>query len=397
VAASSSASRSQVSLDVRDAAFLADPYPAFAALRAAGPVHQHTSGMWFLVGFEEAGAGLSDRDFTRYQNEDSPPSEMKLSNPFFLDGPAHAVARRIVVPGLSRRALEASRARAREIVARVLDGRPAGSKLRLVDELGFPLPYLLMCDIFGLPELDDPSELRDWTWRSMRLVEAFLSPDEIADSTDASLALYDYISGVVEWKRSRLGDDLVSAVITATDDGVLSPAQLVPYLQTLYLAGMHTTVHQAALSVLALMRNRDQWDLLVSRPALLENAVEELLRYDSTAQYMKRSPGGPVDIAGISIPGDAEIIAWIGSGNRDEARWGPTAGTLDITRSEAHLHIAFGRGPHACVGLWLARLELQELLASMTALFPRMELAEEPQVWPSSFIRGPEELVLTVR
>jgi cytochrome P450 len=353
--------------------------------------------MWFLVGFEEAGAGLSDRAFTHFQNDDNPPSELKLRNPFFLDGQAHSVARRIVVPGLSRRSVEGWRPRARKIVDQILDQQSAGRQLRLVDAVGFPLPYLLMCDIFGLPELDDPSELRDWTWRSMRLVEAFLTPDEVADGTEASLALFDYISGVVEWKRSRMGDDLVSAVIAATDDGVLSPAQLVPYLQTLYLAGMHTTVHQAALSVLALMRNRPQWELLVAQPGLLENAVEELLRYDPTAQYMKRSPGGPVEIAGMSIPGDAEIIAWIGSGNRDEARWGPTAGMLDITRNEAHLHIAFGRGPHACVGLWLARVELQELLASLTARFPRMELAEEPQVWPSSFIRGPEELVLTLR
>jgi cytochrome P450 len=386
-----------VDLDVRDPAFRADPYPTFAALRARGPVHQHSSGMWFLVGFEEASAGLSDRAFTRYQSEDSPPSDNQRSNPFFLDGPEHALPRRIVVPGLSNRVMDSLRARAQAVVDHALESKDRSGQLHLVDDIGFPLPYQLMCALFGLPELANPAELRSWTLGSLRLIDAFLTPEEIADGTGSSIALHDYISGVVTWKRDNLGDDLMSAVISASDNGVLRPDQLVPYLQTLYLAGMHTTVHQVALSLLALLRNRPQWELLESHPDLLDGAVEELLRYDSTAQYMKRSPGGPVQIGGVSIPADAEILAWIGSANRDEARWGPTAASLDITRTDARQHIAFGKGPHTCVGLWLARMELQVVLGTIIGRYPGTELAEEPLTWPSSVIRGPEELKLTLR
>lgn len=121
-----------VHLDVRDPAFRADPYPTFAALRARGPVHQHSSGMWFLVGCNEASTGLSDRAFMRYQNEDRPPSDIQRSNPFFRDGPAHALPRRIVVPGLSNRVMDSLRPRAQAVVDQALASKDHGSQLHLV-------------------------------------------------------------------------------------------------------------------------------------------------------------------------------------------------------------------------------------------------------------------------
>jgi len=96
----------------------------------------------------------------------------------------------------------------------------------------------------------------------------------------------------------------------------------------------------------------------------------------------------------VTVPAGTDVICWIASANRDKRRWGDTADQLDITRDDARQHIAFGKGPHMCVGSWLARLELQVVVGTLAARFPRMELPEQELVWGSSFIRGPEELKL---
>jgi cytochrome P450 len=256
-----------------------------------------------------------------------------------------------------------------------------------------------MCTLLGVPELDDVLELRDLTLKGLALIDAFLTPEQRQDFTAAAAELYVHIDEVVTWKRDHLDDDLVSIVLRAADEGgAMRPDQVVPYLYTLYLAGMHTTVNQTALSVLALMRHRSQWEVLRDRPGVVEDAVEELLRYDSTAQYMIRDALEDLEIAGVPIARGERMIAWISSANRDAAKWGPTADALDVTRADARAHIAFGKGPHVCVGSWLARLELRVVLATLVQRWPGLELADQTLTWTASTtaIRGPDEVVLTL-
>jgi cytochrome P450 len=215
---------------------------------------------------------------------------------------------------------------------------------------------------------------------------------------EAAGHLAEHLRDVIEWKRSHLGDDVVSAVIAAADAGeVMRPEQVVPYVHTLYLAGMHTTVNQTALSLLSLLEHRSQWELLQSQPPLLENAVEELLRFEPTAQYMRRIGTSDIDIGGVTIPAGTEVVCWIASANRDESRWGATVDELDITREDARQHIAFGKGPHVCLGSWLARLELQVVVGTIVGRFPNTELVEQELRWTNDVIRGPEELVIRLR
>src|SRR5581483_7845025 len=187
-------------------------------------------------------------------------------NPFAADGPGHTGPRRVIMPTFSNRAVQRFRDRAQEIVDAVLAGRERGGELRVVDEIGFRLPYHLTCDILGVPEVDDTEELRAWTWKSLELVDAFLTPEQLADDVEASACLAEHLREVVDWKREHLGDDVVSTVIATADEGeVMRPDQVVPYVHTLYLAGMHTTVNQSALSLLALLEHRSQWELLRSK------------------------------------------------------------------------------------------------------------------------------------
>ena len=376
--------------------YLADPYAHLRAIREVTPICiEPLSGKCFLLRHDDVGTGLTE--ITRHP-EDETRRRHFPANPFAADGPGHARPRRVIMPRLVNRAVQHLRDRAQQIVDDALAGSEDGGVLPVVEKLGFPLPYHLTCDLLGVPEVGNTDELRDWTWRSLELVDAWLTPPELARNLEASAALSDHLRGVIAWKRDHLGDDMVSAVIAAADAGeLMQPEQVVAYVATLYLAGMHTTVNQTALSLHALLRHRDQWELLVQRPELRDDAVEELLRYEPTAQYMRRTAATDLEIAGVRIPTGTDVVCWIASANRDADRWGPTADALDITRADAHQHLAFGKGPHVCVGSWLARLELQVVVGTITARFPRTELTAEPLTWTSNFIRGPEELTLRLR
>jgi len=383
--------------DPRSPAYLADPYGHLAALRVTTPVVRHpASGYWFLLRYDDVESGLAG--ITR-SHDDSPRGKARrahfAANPFADDGPGHSGPRRLVTPTFTNRALQRLKGRAEAVVDEAFREKTTGDELRVVDEIGYPLPYRLTCEILGVPEVGNVEELRDWTWKSLALIDVFLTREEIAEYLEAAAALAGHLKEVVAWKRDHLADDVVSAVIAAADEGtVMRDDQVVPYLHTLYLAGMHTTVNQTALSLHALLQNRSQWEQLVERPSLLDNAVEELLRYEPTAQYMSRTTYRDFTFGDTVIPEGSDVVCWIASANRDEARWGDTADTLDVTRPDVRQHLAFGKGPHTCLGSWLARLELQVALSTIIQRFPNTELTDQQLEWSSNVIRGPQELVL---
>lgn len=376
-------------IDVHDPSFFADPYPALARLRAAGRVHHHAaSDQWFLLRHDDVAFGLAD--IKRHERTGHDPH-----NPFAMDGPAHTGPRRLITPALSNQRVKALRDRTQQIVDDALAGARPGDVLPVVQAIGYPLPYRMMCHLLGVPELDDPTVLQDITFKSLALIDAFSTPEQKATFLGAARELYAHLAGVIEWKRAHPGDDFVTTVLAAADEGeVMTHDNVVPYLHTLYLAGMHTTVNQISLSLRAVLGHREQWELLRQRPELLDNAVEELLRFDSTAQYMRRVTLEEYRFGDAVIPEGANVVAWIASADRDEAKFGPTADRLDLTRPDAGKHIAFGKGPHVCVGSWLARLELRVMLETLLARFPDTTLATDDLAWTSGItaIRGPEEL-----
>lgn len=385
--------------DPTSPAYLADPYAHLARLRAQGPcVVDPARDLWYLLGSDAVEAGLSRIVRGHHRGPDR--HVHFPANPFAADGPGHTEPRRIIAPTFTNRAVQQYRDRAQQVVDGALaDAVANDGELRVVDTIGFLLPYTLTCDVLGIPDVDNRDELRAWTWQSLELIDAFLTPGQMEEYLASAGLLAQHLHGVIEWKRDHLGDDLLSLIIRTADEcAVLRPEQVVPYVHTLYLAGMHTTVNQTALSLLALMRNRDQWDLLCAQPSLLPNAIEELLRFESTAQYMKRTAEADVDLGhGLVVPAGAEVVCWIASADRDAQRWGPTADVLDLTRADAKQHVAFGKGPHVCIGSWLARLELQVVVETVVERFPGTELPDQDLEWESNFIRGPRELVLALR
>jgi cytochrome P450 len=380
--------------DPRSPDYLQDPYTRLKALRDEGPLHfDPGSDQWFLLGYDEVGAGLTR--ITRGQPDGDDRHVHFPENPFSFDGPGHTAPRGLLAATFANRALAKFRERAQQIVDDALRGKEQGGELRVVEEIGFPLPYHITRDILGVPDVDNRDELRDWTWKSLELIDAFLPDDKLKTNVEASGQLAEHLRDVLAWKRDHLGDDVFSVIIRAADEGrIMRPEQILPFIHTLYLAGMHTTVNQTALSLYTLLERRDQWKLLQSKPELLENAVEEILRFEPTAQYMRRTTERDFEVGGITIPPGMNVVCWIASANRDERHWGPTADEFDITRRNARQHVAFGKGPHVCLGSWLARLELQVVLDTILRRFPNTTIPRQELIWSSNVIRGPEELVL---
>ena len=375
--------------------FLANPYAKLREMREQTPVCiDPATGICFLLRFDDVQAGLTS--IIRGHEHDSRRVHFPR-NPFAADGPCHTGPRRSITSMFTNRAVQQFRNRAQEIVDGALAGEERGGELHVVDQLGFALPYHLTCAVLGVPDVDNRDELREWTWRSLELLDAFQTPEQAATSLEAAACLAEHLRDVIAWKRHHLDDDVLSMVIRTADAGeVMEPDQVVSFVHTLYLAGMHTTVNQTALSLLALLQHRDQWELLAAQPSLLDNAVDELLRYEPTAQYMRRK--GDVDRrSAVSSSRLEPRSCWIASANRDELRWGASAEQLDITREDARHHVAFGNGPHVCVGSWLARLELSVVLTTIIGRYPRTVLPDQQLQWSSHLIRGPQELNLQLR
>lgn len=186
----------------------------------------------------------------------------------------------------------------------------------------------------------------------------------------------------------------LAALLAAEDAGTISHHEVVTLTSMLFTGGHQTTYSAIGLTVLALLRHRAQWGQLCADESLLDNAVEECLRYDNTIQLNWRTTPYDYPIDDIVIPAGCHVVMWQGSANRDPAFWGPTADTLDIRRPNAASHISFGAGPHLCLGAWLARIEIQSVVRDLVRHRPQVELTGEPEFRRLISLRGPEQLDL---
>jgi len=388
--------------------FFEDPYVQFATARDLAPVQRHAAGTWMVFRHDDVLRVLRDRSLSSSEQHalDAPRNRAIRAaggtNDYLLrpslskmDAPDHTPLRSLLARMFTPKAMEGLRDSAVLFINDTLESH-GNEDIELIDTLAYPLPYRLTCEWLGLPASDDTGAVRRWSFKGLHLLDPFRAPDDYRDYIAASAEFGGHLREVVEWKRHNLGDDAISRLIAAGDDGsVVTPDQVAATVHTLFLAGFHTTVNQIGLSLLALFRSPAQWDTVIRDESLLGNAVEELLRYDPTAQFMIRATPADYPIGDQVIPAGQHVLAWIGSANRDERRWGPTAGQLDLARHDARHHIAFGSGIHSCLGMWLARLELEEVLRCLVRRFPRTYLCDEQPKWRSTaFIRGLESLDL---
>ena len=390
--------------------FTEDPYPQYRELRAHDPVHQTLLGFWFLskhddvnrflrdpalsVEDEKAGPSVFDAMFDEaMQDRMARRAEAMLNR----DPPDHTRLRRLVSKAFTPRRISELRPRIQELVDDALDKAEANGSMDLIGDLAFPLPFAVISEMMGMPPDIDTVKLREWSGMLVRTLEPPSDLDLLRRIAEAGEKMEALVREAIAWKRDNFGDDLLTALITAEDEGdVLSDEELIAQVTLLYIAGHETTVNLIGNGTLALLRNREQLERLQQDPALAHGAIEELLRYDPPVQMSRRITLEDVEVRGRTIPKGTFVICGLASANRDEEKFGPNSEELDITREDASHHVAFGGGVHYCLGAALARLEAEVAVGSLVARFPNITQAGEPVYNGRINLRGLDNLPLSI-
>ena len=375
--------------------FMENPYAQYARLREAEPVHQTPMGFWFLSRYDDVVQLLRDKHSVDDANGNAGPmAEMAdatmrqlLGEERFeqmqgrgqrsmlgLDPPDHTRLRRLVSKAFTPRMMEQLRPHIQHLVDGYLDeAAAAGDTFDVVSGLAFPLPFQVISDMLGMPEADR-DEVRGWSSTLVRSLDPVFDPDLMLQIAEAGEKMTAFISEAIAWKRSQPADDLLSALIAAEEEGdKLSEDELLTQVILLYIAGHETTVNLIGNGTKALLENRDQLERWRDDASLDDNAVEELLRYDSPVQFTRRIPLDDIDIRGVTVPKGSFIAASLASANRDHSFWGADADALRLDRAEAPKHVAFGGGVHHCLGAYLAKLEAKVAIGNLIRRFPALE------------------------
>ncbi|MFB7494665.1 cytochrome P450 [Streptomyces sp. NPDC056161] len=396
--------------DPWDPAFLADPYPAYAELREKCRVHYYEpTNQWLVPHHADVSALLRDRRLGRtyqhrFTHEDfgrtAPPPEHEpfhtLNDHGMLDlePPDHTRIRRLVSKAFTPRTVERLKPYVHGLADELVSALVAAGGGDLLAEVAEPLPVAVIAEMLGIPE-SDRAQLRPWSADICGMYELNPSEEAAARAVRASAEFSEYLLELIAARRREPGEDLISGLIAAHDEGDrLTGQEMVSTAVLLLNAGHEATVNATVNGWWALLRNPDQLTALRADRSLVPSAVEELMRYDTPLQLFERWVLDEIEIDGTTIPRGAEVALLFGSANHDPAVF-TDPGRLDLGRKD-NPHISFSAGIHYCIGAPLARIELA---ASMTALLekaPALALAAEPERKPNFVIRGLKGLSVTL-
>ncbi len=386
------------------AAFSADPYPVYAALREAAPVFRSDElDLTLVARYRDIVRLLGDRRLGRDPAEagvevPAPPAgELPCYDRYVrvnlleTEGRTHARLRRALGAALSPRRVQDLAPRieaiAREFVARL----EPGSTVDFMAEVAEPLPVTVISELLGWP-LDARDRLRPWSARIVRLYEKDATAADRQRAETACREFAAMLEELIDERRHRPRDDFISALAARVDttDG-LSHDELVASCMLLLNAGHEATVNAAGNGLLALLRHPHAMEALASRPELAGSAVEEMLRYDAPLHLFHRYLREDVEVGGITVRRGGKVGLLYGSGNRDADAFAEPD-RFDIERAP-NRHLSFGAATHFCLGAPLARLELRTLFRTLAG-HSRLELVEEPEYRRGLVFRGLKKLLV---
>ncbi|HUO11655.1 MAG TPA: cytochrome P450 [Caulobacteraceae bacterium] len=381
------------------------PHDQYRWLREHAPVYWHEEpagrGFWAVTRYEDV--WTVDRDFQTYSSEPTimiaDPSEGQNGGGFglykmmlMMDPPEHAGFRKLI---RSEFTLPSARLRGERIAAlarQIVDAVAARGECDFVAEIAGEMPSFVIAELMGMP-LDDGREL-------YKLTEAIhTAPEAQAPGAGGAAVakMFEYAAGLIAEKRARPKGDLASKLLAAELDGRrLEDPEFMLFFLLLVDAGGDTTRNLLAGGLLALMDAPEQlaW-LKADLDARLPAAREELLRWTSPVIYMRRTAKHDAELAGSQIRAGDKVVMYFGAANRDPARFDAPE-TLDLAR-QSEGHLAFGAGPHVCLGQHIARIEIDAMLREVLTRMDHFELAAPPEWLPSNFISGPRSMPLRFR
>ena len=392
---------------------LQDPYPTYARLHEEGPLHYLDVGgkwaVWSVFSHAECSSIAKDPRCSAKraqqmllplplsrQSEFSELARMLSLWLIFMDPPEHTRLRKLLNKGFSPSVVDSLRPQVEDIVDRMLKPLERGSEVELMRQLANPLPVRIILEMLGIPQ-ELQNTFVDWS----RAIAVFRgSPDRTVEQAraaqDALLALTDFFRKAVAERRRNKGSDLISLLIDIEEEGeVLTEEELYAQCTALLFAGHETTRNLIGNGMYTLLRHPQQTTELRDNPEMIRSAVEELLRYESPVQFTARVLKEDIEICGQHIPKKWTILCMLGAANRDPKQF-EEPNQVNLKRLN-NQHLAFGAGPHFCIGSQLARLEAQVALSNLLRRFPEMKLIGPRPEWASTFgLRGLKGLPVTL-
>ena len=384
--------------------FINDPYPVYATLREHAPVFKTPLGFWVVALHQHVSVLVKDRHFGKqFQKRISlrhgeaylrEPAIRSLSQMMLVqDPPVHSRLRGLVTKAFTTRSIDALRPRIEQLANSLIDEVIGAGEMDVIADFAHKLPVQVICDMLGIPESHRENFTRG-SQVSGRLIDpAPLTPEELASANGRTQASQSYFKSLFELRRADPGNDLTSLLVAAEEAGdSLSDEELTANIMLLFGAGHETSSNLIGNGLLALHHNPAQLTLMQKGDINWPDAIEELLRYDSSVQLTSRMSAEPVQFGDVEIPSDEQIVGLLGSANRDPAVYDRPE-ELDLTRSGVRA-MSFGGGIHICLGARLARLEGEIAFKTLMHRIPDLELPQKdaPSWRKTLTLRGLETL-----
>jgi pimeloyl-[acyl-carrier protein] synthase len=381
-------------------------YPLYHQLRRVAPVHRNPPelfhGAWTFTRFAETDVIFKNPRVVNdpavveeaFKKGDGTFTDVMRNVMVWQEPEPHQRVRNLVKAAFTPRAMAHWRPIAERVANDLCDRIEAEGHAEIVDQFNYELPFNVIAHVLGIPEEDFPT-IKALSWDFARMGEKFVTDDVAARGDIAARGLVEYFTGLVEKRKSALGDDLLSSLIQAEADGEkLTHTELIANAILLLQAGHETTQDLLGNAEVALFRHPEQLELLRDNPALTKNAVEEFLRYDASVQINHRVALDGTHVGGVDIPPHEMVYIFLGAVNRDPERY-PEPDRLDITRDLTH-HLAFSFGAYYCLGASLARTEVSVGIRTLLDRFPGLRPATDTFEWRNTLqLRGPQSLEVT--
>lgn len=373
------------------------PFETLTWIRKNRPVFQDVRGLWMLSKLEDIRWAERQPALFSSAAVGSRPNGSPQPSMIDADDPEHARQRRIVARGFTPRQMAAYESHVVAVARALVDAVVEAGTCDVVADIAKPLPMTLIGEMLDAPE-SDYQRLQTW---SDRMIAGSDGPENVTeDVMNAALDYYAYISEVIEQRKSQPGDDLVSKLVTAAEEGdeILDDAHVIGNALLLLVGGNETTRNVIAGGLEALIRRPEQMRYAQASEENLERTVEEALRWVTPIVTMNRVTTQDVTVRDVVIPADSQIVMHYLAANRDEDFF-ENAHEFDASR-HPNPHIAFGWGPHLCLGANLARLELRSAYREILSRMHDLRFADEefvPTYSHSSFVRGIQSLPVVFR
>ncbi len=375
-------------------------YEHYHTLRAADPIHKSRHELfldcWFISRHEDIDRILRDKRFVQdarnaevFAGSEGAYAEMVSRILIFQPpGGPHERTRNLIYRAFTPAAVERRRERVDTVIADLVAKVTGRGEFDLLSEMLYELPMTVICELLGATGEERAKFMESFSQQGHEVADVGSATEEQHRQADRNVELFTAnVKEMIERHRSAPADDIMTTLIQASDDGDrLTGDEVVAAIYILIGAGHETTANLLGNGLAHLLQDRPQWEKLVQHPELVPSAVEELLRYDTSVQFNQRVANEDVVYEGISIPENDRIIILLGAANRDpEVFANPDA--LDITR-DPNPHLSFGAGLYHCLGIHLARMQMQMALDAIVRHMPGLRLAGDPEWRPTWMMRG---------